>query len=56
MFDVGDRIRNKKTKEYGVIINCKKFPFQRQVISIRLDSGRIIEVNNLSLWVKVLSI
>ena len=48
-------MRNKNTREYGVVIKRRRI-FFKEVVDIQLtNSGKIIKVDNLSLWIKVLN-
>lgn len=53
MFKVGNRVFHKDTKEYGIIISYTDLGCSRQIIKVMLDSGVLLEVSNLSKFIKV---
>lgn len=53
MFKVGDRILYKDTREYGIIISYSDLGCSRQSIKVMLDSGFLLEVTDLSKFIKV---
>ena len=38
---IGDRVRNRYTGEYGILISFEKFGFQHYKIKILMDNGKI---------------
>lgn len=52
---IGDRVRNRYTGEYGILISFEDFGFQNYKIKILMDNGEIKEENSLVNYVKILN-
>lgn len=52
---IGDRVRNRYTGEYGILISFEKFGFQHYKIKILMDNGEIKEENSLLNYIKILN-
>lgn len=52
---IGDRVRNRYTGEYGILISFEDFGFQHYKIKILMDDGEIKEENSLVNYVKILN-
>lgn len=52
---IGDRVRNRYTGEYGILISFENFGFQNYKIKILMDNGEIKEENSLVNYVKILN-
>lgn len=52
---IGDRVRNRYTGEYGILISFEDFGFQNYKIKILMDNGEIKEENSLVNYIKILN-
>ena len=52
---IGDRVRDRYTVEYGILISFENFGFQNYKIKILMDNGEIKEENSLVNYVKILN-
>lgn len=52
---IGDRVRNRYTGEYGILISFEGFGFQNYKIKILMGNGEIKEENSLVNYVKILN-
>lgn len=50
---IGDRVRNRYTGEYGILISFENFGFQHYKIKILMDDGEIKEENSLANYFKI---
>lgn len=52
---IGDKVRNRYTGEYGILISFEDFGFQNYKIKILMDNGEIKEENSLVNYIKILN-
>lgn len=52
---IGDRVRNRYTGKYGILISFEDFGFQSYKIKILMDNGEIKEENSLVNYIKILN-
>ena len=50
---IGDRVRNRYTGEYGILISFEKFGFENYKIKILMDNGEIKDENSLLNYIKI---